>query len=344
MNKSQVIWMIVLLVGVLGLFLLEIILGPVTVPIDEIISIIIGEEPSKPQWKSIVLSSRIPRASTALAAGAMLAWSGVLMQTLFRNALAGPSVLGITSGASLGVAVMTMLAGALGWFAQSTGIRADLAVVSAAMIGSFAVLALVLVVSSRLRDSVTLLIFGLMVGYITSAVVSILQFEASSESLRSFIMWGMGTFSNVRGFGLVFMISIGIVGLIASVFLVRSLNLLLLGESYASSMGVRVKRLRLLIIVITGLLAGCITAYCGPIAFLGLAIPHLARGLFKTSDHRVLLPAVVLIGAFTGMFCDLVSIGGFGGDGLPLNAVTSIIGAPVVIYMIFRRRNLQSYL
>lgn len=336
--------MIVLLIAVVILFLLETMLGPVNIPLVEVVDIIQGQEPEKPQWTSIVMHSRIPRALTALVAGAMLAWSGVLMQTLFRNALAGPSVLGITSGASLGVAIMTMLAGALGWFAQSTGVRADLAVVIAAMIGAFSILGLVLLVSSRLKDPVTLLIFGLMIGYITSALVSILQFEASSESLRSFVMWGMGTFAKVRGLNLWVLAGLGSIGLFTSIFLIQSLNLLLLGESYASSMGVRVKRLRLLIIILTGLMAGSVTAYCGPIAFLGLAIPHLARGLFKTSDHRVLLPAVILLGAFVGMFCDLVSRGAFGGDGLPLNAVTSILGAPVVIYVIFKRRNLQSYI
>lgn len=337
-------WFISLFIACLLLFALQVSLGPVRIPISGILDVLTGDTPEKPQWTSIVLNSRIPRAVTASLAGAMLAWSGMLMQTLFRNALAGPSVLGITSGASLGVAALTLIAGALGWFAGSTGISASLGVVVAAMIGAFAVLALVLLVSSRLRDPVTLLIFGLMIGYITSALVSIMQFEATAESLRAFVLWGMGTFGKVRGFNLGIIAVTAATGLGLSLFILKSLNLMLLGESYASSMGVNARRMRFMIIGITGLLAGSVTAYCGPIAFLGLAIPHLARGAFKTSDHRILFPAVILIGALAGILCDLIARGAIVGDGLPLNAVTSMIGAPVVIYIIFKRRNLQSFI
>ncbi len=334
-SKFILFFIILILLSIL-LLITELAFGSVNIPLSDVLNVLLGKPASKESWGIIILDSRLPRALTAIVAGGGLAVSGLLMQTFFRNALAGPSVLGITSGSSLGVAFVLLITGGLSFSGSSLGL--GLAVSLAALGGAFAVLTLVIIVARYLRDPVTLLIFGLMLGYITSAMVSVMQFSASDSSLKSFVLWGMGSFADTSwsDFGIL-LIGV-IIGIILIFTFLRHLNVLLLGEEYASSMGVPVKRIRLMIILSTGILAGIITAFCGPVAFLGLAVPHLSRGLFKTSNHYILLPGVILCGIVLGLACDLISRMPWTDGGLPLNAVTGIVGAPVVIYIILKRR------
>jgi iron complex transport system permease protein len=336
-------WLTGLFILSVAFFLLNLILGSVNIPFREVVKIIGGSPSTNESWKLIVLKSRLPQTVTAILAGAGLAVGGLQMQTLFRNPLAGPSILGISSGASLGVALVLLLAGKIGGIALShLGWTGHLSVAIASFAGASLVLTLVLFLARHLRDNAMLLIIGIMVGYAASALVGILKFYSMKEDVHAYVIWGLGSFSTVSWSQMWVLFPIVVLGLLGSFFLVKPLNVMLLGEQYAGNLGINIALSRLLIVLCTGLLTAIITAFCGPIAFLGLAVPHLTKGLLRTSDHKALLPAVMLAGIVVALFSNLVArLPGFDGA-LPINAVTSIIGAPVVISVILKRRNLRA--
>ncbi len=323
---------LVLSVAVVLLFLTHLVTGMVPIPVSKVISALLGEEGSGTGHALIVREVRLPQAITALLAGAGLAASGLLMQTLFRNPLAGPSVLGLSSGASLGVALL-LLAQPL-W--QFIPVPRDGALIIGALIGSMAVLMLILLADKRVGDGVTLLIVGLMVGYLCSAVISILQVASPAAALKGFVLWGMGTFAGVTNDRLPYLVVPSVLGILSALMMIKPLNAILLGEEQAATLGVPLAGTRRKIMWITGVLAGVITAFCGPIAFLGLATPHVARGLFRTADHARLLPATILCGALLALVCDLLARLPGAGVALPLNAITSLLGAPVVAWVLLR--------
>ena len=327
----------VIFLGIL-LFILNLFVGAVTIPFADLFNVFFGSE-SNPTVSTIVLDYRLPQAVTALFAGAALSVAGLLMQTLFRNPLADPSMLGISSGAGLGVAITILLTGILGGSALSTmGIWSNLGVSLAAFVGATLVLMLILGFSSRVRNMTTLIIIGLMVSYLAGSLTDIMKFFSMKEDIHAFVIWGMGSFSAVGTSKLTFFSISIIIGLFASLFMSKNLNVILLGDLYAENLGINVKRNNLFIILVSGYLTAIVTAYCGPIAFLGLAIPHLTRFIFKTSDPRILVPAVMLIGMVVSLLCNLVArMPGFEGN-LPINAVTAFIGAPIVIWVILRKR------
>ncbi len=319
-----------MIVTVVILFVLELITGQVSIPLSSIVNWIGGERLPVDAWEVIIRESRMPRALAATFAGGSLAISGLLMQTLFRNPLAGPDVLGVTSGASLGVALLIMTSGA--YFATTSFQWSFVTIAMAAFIGAFAVLALIIAIAERLPDNLTLIILGLMFSYFTGAIVGAIQFKASGESLRAFVFWGMGSFAEA-GFSEIMMMAVALfIAMVAVIFLLPRLNILLLGEDYATSMGVNVKRTRLYIILATGVLTSCVTAFCGPIAFIGLAVPHLARMVMRSSNHYRLLFPILLLGMIMALFCDLVSRW----LELPLNTIASALGAPIVILIVLR--------
>ena len=331
----------------LAVFLLSLAVGSVRIPIDEIVAVLLGGDASKPAWATIVLKFRLPKALTAMLAGAALSVSGLQMQTLFRNPLAGPFVLGISSGASLGVAMTVLLAGvAVGLGGGTTllagiSLAGDTSLALSAIAGSGLVLLLVMSVARKVQSGMTLLILGLMFGYTTSALVSVLIYFSVVERIQAYISWTFGSFGGVTWRQLRVMAPAIVLGLAGSHLLMKPLNALLLGETYALSLGLNVRRVRLGIIGSSAVLAGVVTAFCGPIGFLGIAVPHLCRSLLHTSDHRLLLPAVSFMGATLALCADIVA--GLPGSQLtlPLNAVTALLGAPVVIWVILRQRNLR---
>jgi iron complex transport system permease protein len=325
-------------------FLLDLALGSVDIPVNEVIKILLGQEPEKVTWTHIILKFRLPKALTATLAGAALGVSGLQMQTLFKNPLAGPFVLGISSGASLGVALVVLTASATTpTLLADLGIISDFGLVIAASLGAASVLGMMLVVSRRVQDTMTLLILGLLFGYTTSAIVSILLQFSSKERIQSYIMWTFGSFAGVTWRQLVVLIPVILLSLLGAVLQSKSLNALLLGESYARSLGLTVQKTRFSIITSASILAGAITAFCGPIAFLGVAIPHLCRSLFNTSDHRILIPSVTMMGVILALFADLFSQLAVSQMVLPLNAVTALIGTPVVTWVILRRNSQKSF-
>lgn len=337
-NKINIsILITIIFLGIL-LFFLNLFVGSVTIPFSDLFNVFFGEESSQ-TIKTIVLDYRLPQAVTAIFAGAALSVAGLLMQTLFRNPLADPSMLGISSGAGLGVAITILLTGVIGNSALSTmGIWSNLGVSLAAFIGATLVLMLILGFSSRVRNMTTLIIIGLMVSYLAGSLTDIMKFFSMKEDIHAFVIWGMGSFSAVGTSKLTFFSISIIIGLFASLFMTKNLNITLLGDLYADNLGLNVKRNSLFIVLVSGYLTAIVTAFCGPIAFLGLAIPHLTRFIFRTSDHKVLVPATMLIGMVISLLCNLVArMPGFEGN-LPINAVTAFIGAPVVIWVILRKR------
>ena len=326
----------------LFLFLLSLVLGSVNIPFREVVGILLGREPSKATWSTIILKFRLPRATTAVMAGASLAISGLQMQTLFRNPLAGPFVLGISSGASLGVALVVLTAGtAATGLLGALGFLGNIGVVAAATFGSALVLIMVMAFAHRVSN-MTLLILGLLIGYATSALVSILLFFAIPERIQAFVAWTFGSFAGVTWANLRVMAPVILIALLIAWLLAKPLNALLLGETYARSLGLSVQRSRWLILTSASLLAGTITAYCGPIGFVGVAVPHLCRSLFNTSNHRILVPATILMGGIVALIADLVAQLPTSQTVLPLNAVTALIGAPIVAWVILSRRNLRA--
>lgn len=338
------LYFFLLVAGVVGLFLLNIALGSVDIPLPEILKTLVGGEASREAWQKIIINIRIPRAVTAVLAGSALSIGGLQMQTLFRNPLAGPSVLGITAGASLGVAVVMLAAGTItSIFAiQQLSALGSWLIIGAASVGSAAVLLLILLISIKVRDNVTLLIIGLMIGNITIALVSIWQYFSRPEQIQDYLIWTFGSLGGVSLNQLWIVALVTILGVAIALGLSKSLNGLLLGEQYARSMGLSVTGSRIWIITSTSLLAGGITAFCGPIGFVGIAVPHLARSLLGTNDHRVLIPGTLLIGAMLLLACDIIAQVPGTTTTLPISAVTSMIGSPVVIWVIIQRKNLQA--
>ena len=321
-------------------FLLSIALGSVSIPLSDIARIFVGAEPARSGHRTIVLLFRLPKALTALCAGAGLAVSGLIMQTLFRNPLAGPFVLGINSGASLGVALTVLAVGGVGasGLLSQLGLLGDLGTIVAASLGSAIVLLLVLIVSRRVAGVMTLLILGLLFGYAVNAVTSILIHYSVADRIQAYVAWTFGSFGGVTWQQLALLGPILAVSLVAATFLAKSLNALLLGERYAESMGLNIRRSRILIVTVTAIQAGAVTAFCGPIGFIGIAIPHLCRALMRTADHRVLLPTTMLVGACAALVADIVAQLPGAQSVLPLNAVTALVGAPVVAWVILGRR------
>lgn len=326
-------------VSILVFFILNLVLGTISIPLSSIWNILFGTGKESEIWQNIIWKSRFPQTITALAAGAGLSISGLQMQTVFRNPLAGPSELGISSGASLGVAFIILLSGNIAGTALSRlGLFGEVAISFAAIAGAMAVMAIIMAISQRVRGNVILLIIGVMIGYIATAIIGVLKFFSNDEDVRAYVIWGLGSFAKVSGNQVYTFVIIMIVLIPLSFLLIKTLNLMLLGEGYARNLGLNVKRARLYVIACSCVITAIITAYCGPIVFLGLAVPHLCRTIFVSSDHRILMPAVTLTGASLALFCNLVArMPGFEGA-LPINSVTALIGAPIVISVLFGKR------
>jgi iron complex transport system permease protein len=332
-------YFIFLILSLVVAFLLNISLGSVAIPFDEVLTGLFAGSASKDSWQYIILEYRLPKAITAVVAGGGLAVSGLLMQTLFRNPLAGPFVLGLSSGASLGVAILILGAGVIGGFAGGVLLN-EWSLVIASALGSFLVMLAVLAVTFKIKDTMAILIIGLMFGSVTAAVVGVLSYFSNAEQLQQYIFWSFGSLGNQSWQGVLILTLCCAAGISLSIFISKSLNALLLGENYAKSMGLHIKRTTFFIIIATSILAGSVTAFAGPIAFVGLAVPHLTRQFFTTSNHLILIPAVLICGSLLLLICDTIAQLPFSEYTLPINAVTSLIGAPVVIWLLVRKRKL----
>lgn len=335
MNKG-ILYCVGLGLVILVLFVLNLMVGSVSIPVKDTWYVLIGEETVKPSWQYIILESRLPQALTAILCGGALAASGLMLQTAFRNPLAGPSIFGINSGAGLGVAlVMLFLGGSI--LAGSVSLTGFIAVMVAAFVGAMAVMTLIFFFSTIVRNHVMLLIIGIMIGYIANSAISLLNFFATDEGVRSYMVWGLGSFGGVSMRMMPVFASITILGLVGSLLLIKPLNALMLGDNYAENLGINIVRTRNWLLIVTGILTAITTAFCGPIAFIGLAVPHITRLLLFTDNHRSLLPATILMGGVVALLCNLITILPGENGVIPLNAVTPMIGAPVIIYVILRR-------
>lgn len=321
------------------LALLNLTVGSVAIPVKEVFNILFGDDTSNDVWTNIVMMTRLPQTMTAIACGAGLAVAGLEMQTVFHNPLAGPSVLGISSAASLGVAFVVLLSGTLGGGIMTQfGFFGNTALTLAAIIGALSVMAIIVYLSQRVQGNVTLLIVGVMIGYIASAIIGVLKYFSTEEDIRAYVIWGLGSFARVTGGQVYVFVGLMTVLLPLSMLLAKPLNMLLLGEQYALNLGLNIRKTRLMIISSAGILTAVVTAYCGPIMFLGLAVPHICRGLFKKSDHRILLPSTLFCGASLALLCNLIArLPGFEGA-LPINSVTALIGAPVALWVLLKRK------
>lgn len=321
-----------LAVAIILLCAVSLVHGSVDIPLTNVYAILCGDDGQRESWKYIVVENRLPQMLTALLAGGALAVSGLLLQTVFRNPLAAPDIFGITSGASLAVALLALAPGVAASLALSC-----LSYVAAAFVGAVAVTATIWSIGKTLRNNVMLIIVGVMIGYLSYSAITLLNFFATEEGVKNFAVWGMGNFGNVSMEQMPVFASLAILGSLSTLLLVKPLNAMLLGDRYAENLGVNVQRTRNVLILITGLLTAVVTAFCGPIAFVALAVPHIARLLLRTSDHRHLLPITILMGSVVALFCNvLTTLPGDLGI-LPLNAVTPIVGAPVIIYVIIKR-------
>lgn len=338
LHKNKFILLFFLPGLILIFIILNISLGSVQIPLKDLWKLIIGES-NNVIYTNIILKSRIPQTITACLAGSALAVSGLILQTIFKNPLAGPSVLGINSGAGLGVAFVTMFFTGT-YQISSYGSMMHISSLVAAFLGAVLIMVIILFMAAKVKNNAMLLIIGLMIGYITSSVVSVLKYYSMQENIHAFVMWGLGSFSNTSWQDMYFFIPVILIGLLLSLLAVKSLNMLNLGERYAQNLGLNIKTSRFFIILITSLLASVITAFCGPIAFLGLAVPHISRLLSHSTDHKILIPHTMLTGAMLALLCNLLARMPWTDFTLPINAVTSIFGAPVVIYIILKKRNL----
>ena len=336
MNKGTA-YCLALSIVVLVLFCLNLLLGSVSIPAGDVVSILLGHEASKASWQFIILESRLPQAITAALCGAALAVSGLMLQTAFRNPLAGPSVFGVNSGAGLGVALVMLFLGG-GLSVGSVSITGFAAILLAAFVGAMMVMAIIFFFSTLVRNSVMLLIIGIMIGYISNSAISLLNFFATDEGVKSYMVWGMGSFSGVSMANMPVFAAVTLAGLLGALLLIKPLNALMLGDRYAENLGVNIMRVRNWLLIVTGLLTAITTAFCGPVAFIGLAVPHIARLLLTTDNHRQLLPATLLCGSIVALFCNLICYLPGESGVIPLNAVTPLIGAPVIIYVIARKR------
>lgn len=337
-RQSYKIPFILIITLLIVVWLFNISLGSVSIPNSEIFSILFQGESSKESWQTIILNYRIPKAITAILVGSGLSISGLLMQTLFRNPLAGPFVLGISSGASLGVALLILGSSLIGGISGLAFSNFGMAI--AASLGAFLVLSAVLIAANKVRNTMSILIIGLMFGSITSAIISVLSYFSSAEQLQQFIFWGFGSLGNLswnelKVFGLIFFVGISLLA-----FIIKPLNSLLLGENYAKSVGINIKFTRNITLIITSILTGVITAFSGPIAFVGLAVPHLTKLVFNTSNHKILIPAVAIVGAILMLVADTIAQLPTSEYTLPINAITSLFGAPIVIWLLVRKRKI----
>lgn len=325
--------------AIIILFVVNLFIGTVSIPADAIVRILLDTDYENEIYSNIVLKSRLPQSLTSVMAGAGLAVSGLQMQVVFHNPLAGPSVLGVSNGASLGVALVVLLSGSIGGVVLSRmGYMGDAAMSVAAIVGALSVMALILFVAQKVRGNVTLLIIGVMIGYLATAVIGVLKFFSAEEDVRAYVVWGLGSFSRVSGDQITLFVLIMCLLLSLSMLLIKPMNMLMLGEDYAQNLGLNVRRARTHIILSSGILAAIVTAYCGPIMFIGLAVPHLCRALFRTSDNRILMPGTLLLGTTLALLCNLIArFPGLEGA-LPVNSVTAIIGAPVIAAVIFNRQ------
>jgi iron complex transport system permease protein len=336
-TQKQTFLFLLLLLATVTLFLANVSLGSVSIPFEEVVRSLFSKPMSKESWEIILWNFRIPKAITAVLVGIGLSMSGLLMQTLFRNPLAGPYVLGLSSGASLGVAFIILGAGFLP-LSISTFFLSNYGLVLASSLGSFLVLLAVLLVSQQLKDTMAILIVGLMFGSFTSAIVSVLSYFTSAEKLQKFTFWSMGSISNLSWHEILLLTLFVLIGISISFLVIKPLNALLLGEKYAQSIGIDYKKTRLIIIIATSILAGSITAFAGPIAFVGLAVPHMAKLVFQTSNHFVLFWSTLLLGAIVMLSCDIIAQVPGNDMTLPINAITSVMGAPVVIWLLVRKK------
>lgn len=336
-NNRHITLFIILGIALVLLFLANISLGAVKIPLQDVVQSLTGSEASKTSWEYIILHYRLPKAITAVLTGMGLSIGGLMMQTLFRNPLAGPDVLGLNSGAGLGVAFVILASGILPG-ALAVVFTSAYGIVLAAVTGSFLVLLAVLAVAQRVRDTMAILVIGLMFSSFTGAIVGVLTYFSTAEQLQKYTFWALGSLGNLPWNNIVILALVIAVGLVLSAVSIKPLDALLLGERYAKSMGINFKRTRFIIIVATSLLTGCITAFAGPIAFVGLVVPHIAKLLFKTSSHKILFYATLLTGGVLVLFCDIFTQLPGSSFVLPINAITSIIGAPVVIGLLLSKR------
>ena len=332
MNRG-VLYCIGLSLVIAVLFASNLLLGSVSIPAENIMRILLGDTSEKASWRYIILESRLPQAITAMFCGASLAVSGLMLQTVFRNPLAGPSIFGINSGAGLGVALVMLFLGG-GLSVGSLQFSGFSAVLVAAFLGAMAVMAVIFFFSTLVRSHVMLLIIGIMIGYISNSAISLLNFFATDEGVKSYMVWGLGSFGGVSMSNMPVFVGVSLLGLAGALLLIKPLNALLLGDRYAENLGVNIIAVRNWLLVVTGLLTAVTTAFCGPVAFIGLAVPHMARLLLTTDNHRQLLPATMLCGAVVALVCNLLFFLPGEGGVIPLNAVTPLIGAPVIIYVI----------
>lgn len=338
-QKSYTKQFITLSFGLVMVVLVSISLGSVSIPIDEIIAVLLGNESSKSSWATIILHFRLPKAITAMLVGSGLSIAGLLMQTLFKNPLAGPFVLGISSGASLGVAILILGAGIFGGVITTVSFSSwGLAIASS--LGAAMVLFAVLLTAHKVRNTMSILIIGLMFGTVTSAIISVFTFFSDAEKIQQFVFWGFGNLGNLSWNEILVFFTIYVIAIINLIRIIKPLNSLLIGENYSKSLGINIKKNRTIILVITSLLTGVATAFAGPIAFIGLAVPHITKLVFKTSDHTILLPAVAILGAIILLVCDMVAQLPTSEFTLPINAVTSLIGAPIVIWLLLRKKKI----
>ena len=330
---------LILIVAIVALAIVNLLIGSVHIPLKNVCQILLGDTSESEIWQNIIWKSRLPQALTAIVAGAGLAVSGLQMQTVFRNPLAGPSVLGISNGSALGVAFVVLLSGRIGGVALSRlGYLGDAAMSVAAILGALAVMLLIVWILQKVKGNVTLLIIGVMIGYLANAIIGVLKFLSPEEDVKAFVVWGLGSFSRVSGDEMILFVVLMCILLPLTCLLVKPMNILLLGDRYAANLGLNVKQARMLVIVSSGVLVAIVTAYCGPIMFIGLAVPHLARALFRTSDHGILMPGTALFGAILALLCNLIArMPGFEGA-LPVNSVTALVGAPVIAAVLFGRR------
>lgn len=338
-NKSYTKHFIILSVLLVILFFVNICLGSVSIPFEEILKTITGNKPAKESWETIVFNFRLPKAITAILVGSGLSICGLLMQTLFRNPLAGPFVLGISSGASLGVAILILGSSVFGGFLLSSSIS-NWSLPIAASLGAFLVLSAVIIAANRVRNTMSILIIGLMFGSLTSAVISVLAYFSEAEQIQQYLFWSFGSLGNLSWNEIIVFTIIYGIGIIGTISVIKPLNSFLLGENYAKSLGINLKKNRNIILLITSLLTGVITAFSGPIAFVGLAVPHIARLFFTTSNHKTLIPAVAILGGIILLICDSIAQLPTSEFTLPINAITSLFGAPVVIWLLIRKKKI----
>lgn len=342
MNQKGSIYGLILTAVLFLLAAANLFLGSVDIPAEAVVNVLMGNEVEKSSWSFIIWESRIPQCITALLTGAALSTCGLMLQTVFNNPLADSSILGISSGSSLGVAlVMLGLGGSI--VSSAFTLSGFLAIIFGALLGAILILGLILFLSTLIRNSIMLLIAGIMIGYITSSAISLLNFFSTAEGVHSYLIWGLGNFGGVSLHQLPYYSLFVSAGLVGSILLIKPLNALLLGPRYAENLGINIKRTRNLILLTTGLLTAVTTAFCGPVSFIGLAVPHVARLMLGTSNHNLLLPITLLCGAVTALLCNLICILPGENGIIPLNAITPILGAPVIIYVIVNQRKIQYF-